>query len=943
MNGLGRLALVALVCVPSLCVAEAVKLKATADIWLCDTNEDERNSSAGAADRVKLKSIQEMGAFRFDAAPVAGREVKKATLFLRRAGEDLLRHIRVSTVAADWVEGKSAESYGPASGATWYYADADSKRPWAWPGSQFVDAIMGNGNTRTTWTECRKLDNGWISVELTPELVYALVAGDTDGLCVMEGGTMAFVNNFVYSCQSKGNEPYIEVEVGGPLAAVPARPQVKAEPAPDRSHLDSGAIKVTVAEAQDVFCWKVMLDGQPVGRWQVKQPSSKGATTFYLEDLKPAAKYALEVVAVAASGKASEPAKLEVKSSPALSKDLALGKFVEPRANGDNLPQAGTMRVWAAPPVVKIDPITGDAMFDDAGQKGDCRKANAVWDGKTIKLFGAKGEYVSYQLVIENAGEEPLKQVAVSPAELKGAGGGAIGGKDIELYKNWYARNKDKKWQPAYCVPMKDGETLAIPDASRKLEGQKNQAVYVDLYIPKNVKPGMYKGDVVVAAGAGAANLKVPVELTVYDFELPDQLAFWPELNAYRIPRNATAYYQLAQQHRCVANFWTQRPKLEGKGKDMKVIWDDYDRNVGPLLDGSAFKGLRRSGVPIECMYLPFEDSWPTPLSPENYNYPAPWPGKGDSRDTLVKHIMTAPYIGDALNQEYKDAFLAVQKQFVEHFRSKGWDKTEMQCFYGGKKTHRTDHGSNMWWTTDEPYHWDDWMALEFFCRFWCQGRDKLGASRAQWKARGDISRPNWQDKILDGTIDTEYIGGFSSPGNYRRCRILEQDTGVKIMTYGGANPDDASNTQSVVMLLNIWLNGANGHLPWQTLGGDNSLDVNDGGAFGGSALLVPGERFGVPVVADMRLKAFRDAEQIIEYMTILAKKRNLTREQIQAMVSSAVRMQAGRVRGANADDADAMRFSSLEDWQISELRRTLAELIVGESKGGSQAARDGQ
>ena len=941
MRQLSRLALLVLLSVPSFCAAEVVKLKATADIWLCDTDESERNSSAGAADRIKLKSIQELGAFRFDAGPVKGREVVKATLFLRRASEDTLRHIRVSTVAADWVEGKTAKSYGPADGATWHFADSNSKRPWTWPGSQFVDAIMGNGNTLTTWTECRKLDDGWIAVDLTPQLVYALAAGDTDGLAVMEGGTMAFVNNFVYSCQSKGNEPYIEVELGQPTKTVPAKPVVKAAPAPDRAHLASGAIQVTVDPAGDVFCWKLTLNGKPVERWRVKHPAAKSATVFYLEDLKPSEKCSLQVVAVGQGGMASEPAKVDVTASPALAKDLKLGKFDLPKAKTEKVPQAGNMRVWAAPPLVKVDPISGDAMFGDAGNgKDDYRKANAVFDGETIRLAGAKGEYVSYQLVIEGS-DEVAQTFSVSGGPFVGEDGFVIGQDGIEMYKTWYARNTDKRWQPAYCVPLGKDRALTIPDAARGLAGQKNQAVYVDLYIPKAAPAGKYKGFVVVVPAVPGkvvdgtpvnkktVELSVPVELTVYDFEIPDQLAFWPELNGYSVPKNATAYHQLAHQNRCVANYWVPRPKLEGAGKDIKVSWDEYDKRFGPLFDGTAFKDSRRGPVPLEVMYLPFEDSWPTPLSPETYNYKGTWAKKGDSNDVLVEQILTSPYIEQALSQDYKDAFLAVQKQFIEHFKAKGWDKTEMQCFYGGKKTHRNQYGTNMWWTTDEPYHWDDWMALEFFCRFWSQGRDKLGVSAAQWKARGDISRPNWQDHILAGSVNTEYIGGFSSPGNYRRCRLLAQDTGVKIMTYGGANADNASNTQSLVMLIDLWMNGSNGHLPWQTLGTDKALDVNDAGASGGNALIVPGDRFGVEVVGDMRLKAFRDGEQLIEYMTILGKKRGLQREQIQAMVLEAIRIEAGRKAGANADDADALRFSSLKDWQISQLRQKLAELIT--------------
>jgi len=78
--------------------AEVVRLNATADIWLSDANEQERNTSAGKHDRIKLKTIQEMAAIRFDASPAAGREIHRATLYLRRASSDMLRYVRVSTV-----------------------------------------------------------------------------------------------------------------------------------------------------------------------------------------------------------------------------------------------------------------------------------------------------------------------------------------------------------------------------------------------------------------------------------------------------------------------------------------------------------------------------------------------------------------------------------------------------------------------------------------------------------------------------------------------------------------------------------------------------------------------------------------------------------------------------------------------------------------------------
>ena len=163
-----KLLIIGLVVATALSAArgETVRLKATADIWLSDANEQERDSSAGKCSRFKLKSIQEMAAIRFDAAPAKGREILGATRFLRRASGDMLRYVRVSTISQDWAEGGGTEPYGPADGATYRYADAGNAVPWAWPGAEFCDVIMTSGHTLATWAERKERPDGWIAAPL---------------------------------------------------------------------------------------------------------------------------------------------------------------------------------------------------------------------------------------------------------------------------------------------------------------------------------------------------------------------------------------------------------------------------------------------------------------------------------------------------------------------------------------------------------------------------------------------------------------------------------------------------------------------------------------------------------------------------------------------------------------------------------------------------------
>ncbi|KKL49194.1 hypothetical protein LCGC14_2317940, partial [marine sediment metagenome] len=431
------------------------------------------------------------------------------------------------------------------------------------------DVIMGAGNTLTTWAERKELANGWISVALTPELVYALAIGDTDGLCVMDGGVGLYHNNHINSVQS-GSPPYIEVELGKRLSAVPAAPEVTAAPAPLHSGLATGAIRVTVAACKGAFCFRLTLAGKRVPRWRVKHPVAGKPTSFVIDELPPGSRHELSVVAVSAGGKTSKAVRTEAASSPALAPPPSLRRGKAPAGGAELSPGPMGARVWVCPALVKVSPLTGKAMFADAG--ADVRKANAVWDGRTVRLFGARGEYVSFQLVVELGRQAKPLSVTVSPGPLTGPGGKAIGADNIELYRNWYVRNKDKKWQPAFCVPLKPGGQLAIPDPARKLIGQRNQSITVDVYIPKDAKPGLYAGRMKVAAGA--EGLSIPIELKVFDFDMPDELVVWPQLNSYRRPKGIHEWYRLAQQHRCVWFYRRWTPKLAGAGKDIKVVWD---------------------------------------------------------------------------------------------------------------------------------------------------------------------------------------------------------------------------------------------------------------------------------------------------------------------------------------------------------------------------------
>jgi hypothetical protein len=78
----------------------------------------------------------------------------------------------------------------------------------------------------------------------------------------------------------------------------------------------------------------------------------------------------------------------------------------------------------------------------------------------------------------------------------------------------WEDRPDHDKFYPDILVPMELVPTFDI-------QAGQNQSVWADIYIPKTAQPGTYTGTVVIKE-SGVESRAVPVQLTVYNFELPD-------------------------------------------------------------------------------------------------------------------------------------------------------------------------------------------------------------------------------------------------------------------------------------------------------------------------------------------------------------------------------------------------------------------------------------
>jgi len=178
-----------------------------------------------------------------------------------------------------------------------------------------------------------------------------------------------------------------------------------------------------------------------------------------------------------------------------------------------------TMDTWIAPSLHRVG-------MTDA--KGGDAQAN---------LWAARGEYESFQIVV-NGGDKGLSHVNVTISDLEGPSGHMIPRTSFTLYRekyvhvtssspNWKGSNQPlgPGWYPDALIPFTDPDTgkplsgaqlTAVPF---DLKARTNQAIWVDLLVPRTAEPGKYTGTYTVTSSEGSATGHIA--LTVWNFSLP--------------------------------------------------------------------------------------------------------------------------------------------------------------------------------------------------------------------------------------------------------------------------------------------------------------------------------------------------------------------------------------------------------------------------------------
>ena len=159
-------------------------------------------------------------------------------------------------------------------------------------------------------------------------------------------------------------------------------------------------------------------------------------------------------------------------------------------------------------------------------------------DLSNIHLYAARGEYESFQIVI-NAPQDDFAVTNVEISNLTGYSDRLIPQSDIILYREHYVnvtkpsptwsgttvQPQGKGWYPDGLIPFIDPQTGSdLVDAELdaipfKLKKGTNQPIWVDIFIRRNTPPGDYQGTYHVITEQGEVTGKIL--LTVWNFELP--------------------------------------------------------------------------------------------------------------------------------------------------------------------------------------------------------------------------------------------------------------------------------------------------------------------------------------------------------------------------------------------------------------------------------------
>jgi hypothetical protein len=286
--------------------------------------------------------------------------------------------------------------------------------------------------------------------------------------------------------------------------------------------------------------------------------------------------------------------------------------------------RAGVRRVWAT--------NDGEKIERDA-RGGPDAISNATWDGRSVRLFGARNEILAFQVIVEADGagiralSARLKELRMGADRIVYAPPRAdptdYVGRPIQIFAvhymnvampshaSWvYDRGSPAApadptgWKPVQLVPENArADRGGLPVTVRPDE---NQSLWIEIYVGRDRKPGRYRGSIEI--GADGARRLLPIELEVLDFTLPDENSMHAmlyytsdQVERYQGRNLDPAYHRLAHRYRVeLVDAYDEQtlPRVQGRfaGTDFTRAqrYEGPGEGVGTVLAPRTFYGPGR-------------------------------------------------------------------------------------------------------------------------------------------------------------------------------------------------------------------------------------------------------------------------------------------------------------------------------------------------------------
>lgn len=845
--------------------------------------DGEWDLNAGDRGRIRVKGNQHMVAMAFDTSAIKGKRVKRATLVCAR-DEQVVSGVSISTIATAWDEYRS-------NGLT---AGIEGIDGWGYEGARFPAVCGGNAFTLVSQanSEIRAGQYHW---DVPPDMIHAMALGVAHGLAIHEHDSDTRRNPTIFAREQSGKRPFLIVELDEPVD----------EPAEVATVLrldsaESTSPQLLLKSPVHGFAYEVMVQGHLLGRHNIPLALNGRQQVIPLRDLPTSIATdrtcEIKVVTLSRTGHRSQPAVLRRPIMRPTSIEKPVVTFAPPSSS----PVDG----------LSIIPVTDK--FDASGKAvGELpthyRTDNPVFDGQRVRLTAAAGEVVGFQLLLRGEdGDSVSVDMQLDGFEPR-----------IDLYQAVYV--------PANGRLIPD-PLLPMPEFIR-LKRESDCCVVADIYLPFDAVPGVREGRIIISDGR-----IVPLSINVLPFALPRRATFFCEMNGYGLPDHVDDYYalqQIAYDHRVHANILhyshnTAAPGARKSNLDMRLrsgrrmdnkrydsiqpnarsgYWEDFVEAFGPYIDGSLFKDGHRGPIAAPGFYLTFHESWPL-------NCRAYFNGSSDAYQSFSEQPV------------YARTYVNIMQDFARLAASKGWAQTGFQVYFNNKGS--LEERTKSPWILDEPSSYWDYRALQFYGELTDQGRSF--AREVQINFRVDISRPEYCRGQLNGRNDLWVVSSWAFQ-HYRRLVAdrMHRD-GLQAWVYGTSNHVHETNRNIQAWALDAWQDGATGIVPWQTVNKSGSAltQADQLGLF-----IFDKDASNATVMRhSIRLKAYRDAQQLIEYLNGLQRQRGWSREQMRQFVKQYVNLNA-RVNKTNEGDAGTMAYGRLSAPGLEMLRQAAAELLA--------------